>query len=82
MTCDGPGVLRLEALVAALEQSGARLVAALTSASEEELARETMVNGRQRTVADGVFGLYFHETWHAGQTELLRQLAGRGDKVI
>jgi hypothetical protein len=26
--------------------------------------------------------MYFHETYHTGQTELLRQLAGTDDKVI
>ncbi len=25
--------------------------------------------------------MYFHETYHLGQTELLRQLAGTNDKV-
>jgi hypothetical protein len=29
-----------------------------------------------------VFFLYFHETYHVGQTELLRQLAGKNDQVI
>jgi uncharacterized damage-inducible protein DinB len=34
------------------------------------------------TQADSLFFRYFHETYHVGQTELLRQLAGRNDKVI
>jgi hypothetical protein len=25
---------------------------------------------------------YFHETYHVGQTEMLRQLAGKNDQVI
>jgi hypothetical protein len=29
-----------------------------------------------------VFFQYFHETYHVGQTELLRQLAGKNDQVI
>jgi hypothetical protein len=29
-----------------------------------------------------LFFYYFHETYHVGQTELLRQLAGRDDKII
>jgi hypothetical protein len=34
------------------------------------------------TVGQRLFGLYFHQTYHIGQTELLRQLAGVNDKVI
>ena len=29
-----------------------------------------------------LFFWYFHETYHVGQTELLRQLAGKDDKII
>jgi hypothetical protein len=44
--------------------------------SEIEVGQRTMTMGRR------LFGLYFHETFHTGQTELLRQLAGTDDKVI
>jgi len=27
-------------------------------------------------------GFYFHDTYHTGQTDLLRQVAGKHDKVI
>jgi hypothetical protein len=40
------------------------------------------VDQRTTTVGQRVLGLYFHETYHVGQLELLRQLAGTGDKVI
>jgi len=29
-----------------------------------------------------IFFLYFHETYHVGQTELFRQLAGKDEKLI
>lgn len=36
----------------------------------------------ERTLGERVLGLYFHETYHTGQTEILRQLAGVDDRVI
>ena len=33
-------------------------------------------------LSERIFFLYFHETYHVGQTELLRQLTGVDDKVI
>jgi uncharacterized damage-inducible protein DinB len=77
------GVLRLEDLLARLDQAQERLSAALGRLSEADLARElTLGNNRTRTLAQQVFFLYFHETYHVGQTELLRQLTGKNDKVI
>ena len=35
----------------------------------------------QRDIKALFFG-YFHESYHVGQTELLRQLAGKNDKMI
>jgi uncharacterized damage-inducible protein DinB len=34
------------------------------------------------TTAEFLHFLLWHETYHAGQTELLRQLSGTNDKVI
>lgn len=36
----------------------------------------------QSTVADRLAGLHWHETYHTGQLELLRQLAGTNDKIV
>lgn len=33
-------------------------------------------------VGERLFGFYFHDTYHTGQTDLLRQVAGTNDKVI
>ena len=78
----GQGVLALDALLEALERAQAGIAAGLARATPEALAREARVGGRTMTVAQRVFGLYFHETYHLGQLELLRQLAGTDDKVI
>lgn len=79
---DGAGVLSLETLLAAIDQGQGRIAAALEAASAAELAREATTDGRTMPVAQRVFGLYFHDTYHIGQTEFLRQLAGTDDKVL
>lgn len=70
-------------LLAALEESQGRLAAALARASAEDLAREASAYGRStRTVEEWLFFLYFHETFHVGETSIIRQAAGTDDKVI
>jgi hypothetical protein len=83
LTGQEEGVLPLEELLARLDQSQERIAAALERTSEDDLAREmTLSNDRKATLGQRVFFLYFHETYHVGQTELLRHLAGKHDKVI
>ena len=83
LTGEEEGVLPLEELLARLDQSQERIAAALERMSEADMACEqTLSNGRKATLGQRVFFLYFHETYHVGQTELLRQLAGKHDKVI
>ena len=36
----------------------------------------------ERPVGQHVAGLHWHETYHTGQLELLRQLAGKNDAII
>jgi uncharacterized damage-inducible protein DinB len=76
-------VLPLEDLLARLDQAQEHIAAALGRLSEDDLAHElTLNNNRKRTLGQQVFFLYFHEVYHVGQTELLRQLTGKNDKVI
>ena len=82
ITADGPGVLPLEELLAVLARSQDALARALARATPEELARPLPAGERTVTVAERVFFRYFHETYHVGQTELLRQLTGVDDKII
>lgn len=78
------GVLPLQELIHRLEQSQERITAALGRMSDADMEREVEPDGTygKSTVAGRVFFLYFHETYHLGQTELLRQLAGKEDKII
>jgi len=77
ITGDGAGH-RLEKIVADLDRSQERLEAALERVSAEELAQ----GEGERSLGERLAGLYWHEAYHTGQTEYLRQLAGKNDKVV
>jgi uncharacterized damage-inducible protein DinB len=61
-----------------------RLVADLDTAQERlEVAELAHVpEGKDRSLGERLSFLYWHEAYHTGQTELLRQLAGTDDKII
>ncbi len=82
VTCDEEGILKLVMLLAALERAQEGIAAGLGRLSVEALASEIEVGDRNMTLGQRLFGLYFHETYHTGQTELLRSLTGRDEKVI
>ena len=72
LNSESPGVLQLHDLLTCLDTYQERIADGLASAAHDHPA----------DVSRKVFFLYFHETYHVGQTELLRQLAGKNDKVI
>ncbi len=83
ITGDGPGVLPLEELIATLEHSQVQLNELLMAITLEELSRQVaLFGGRARSVGEWLLFFFFHETYHTGQTEILRQAAGKDDKVI
>jgi uncharacterized damage-inducible protein DinB len=79
---DGADILRLEKMLELLERSQKGIEAGLQRITPEQLAKETRDHRGVVTIAQRLFFQYFHETYHVGQTELLRQLAGTNDKVI
>lgn len=79
---DGPGIVPLETLLASLGQSQEALATKLAAMSDEDANREVPFFSRTMPLGELLFFLYFHETYHTGQTEHLRQLAGTDDKVI
>ncbi len=79
---DGEDILKLEQLLEVLERSQKALAACLQTISAEELTREVQSFLGTTTLGQLVFYLYWHETYHTGQAEALRQLAGKGDKVL
>ncbi len=83
ITGDGPGVLALADLLAALDRTEKRLEAALAAADDASMAAE-LPSGEGRTAPRGaqvMFG-YFHDTYHTGQTDVVRQMSGKSDNVI
>ncbi|HSF81327.1 MAG TPA: hypothetical protein VLA49_08840 [Anaerolineales bacterium] len=75
-------VLQLERLLEILERGLELIAASLVALSREELTREIQVGQIKMNVGERLFGFYFHDTYHTGQTDLLRQVAGKNDKVI
>jgi hypothetical protein len=82
ITGEGPGVLRLEELLEILSRSQGALRRALDATAEVYLAEEVPTPRGMSPRSARLFFYFFHEAYHVGQTELLRQLAGRDDKLI
>lgn len=79
---DGEGVIKLERLLPMLQHSQERIAVALPRLTAEDLAKMVKDHRGEVPLGNRLFFLYFHETYHTGQTELLRQLAGTDDKII
>lgn len=67
--------------LAAIQESQKRIEAGLQQATAEQLAK-IFNEEHQQTVADRIAGLHWHETYHTGQLELLRQMADINDRII
>ena len=82
---DGHDALRLEQMAADLAMANQRLVDALkplTSADFDALGKEVIKGMTDWTVGWTLNFLIWHETYHTGQTDILRQASGMNDKVI
>lgn len=79
---EGAGVIPLEKMLDMLPRGQERIAACLAELDPEKFTTEIKVGNQMRTLGERLFFLYFHETYHVGQTEYLRQLAGKDDKVI
>ena len=82
LTHEDKGTIRLEELLEWFESGQVNISKYLEGADDTALDREVISGERKSTVAQRVFFYYFHETYHVGQTELFRQLAGKNDKII
>ncbi len=79
----GKGVLVLSELLGHLETTQKLLEAALVEETPESLQRKASYSGRpERTLAAWLLFLFYHDCYHLGQTELLRQAAGTEDKIV
>jgi hypothetical protein len=79
---DAPGVIPLEKLLEILTNQQQNIGTRLESMTDQELNRPVHGQEDTRSIMQRIFGLYFHDTYHTGQTEQLRQLTGVNDKVV
>jgi uncharacterized damage-inducible protein DinB len=78
---DADSAIPLERLLAAADQVQQRLLKTLEVVPNSLL--ETVYDPeRGHTVLDRFVFLVWHETYHVGQLEILRQLAGKDDAII
>ena len=79
---EGEEALPLDRLLGALEDSQRRLETALGEMTPRGLAHSVHTARGERPLGEYIGGRVWHETYHVGQLELLRQLAGTDDAVI
>ena len=79
---DGEGILTMEKLLDVLERSQEGIAAGLRRMGPQDLAQDAQSHLGTTTLGQLLFFRYWHESYHVGQTELLRQLAGTDDKMI
>lgn len=79
---DEPEAVPLERLLVLLDLAQERLAETLNAAGDAVLQTPVHFRGRDQALGEAIAGLAWHETYHTGQTELLRQLSGVDDKVI
>ena len=78
---NGEQCVRLERLLEILEESQQQILASLEAMSDDDL-QAIVDTEKQQTLEERISFLQFHETYHTGQLEPLRQLAGKNDSVI
>lgn len=81
----GDDAIRLEQMLADFQTAHERLVAKLGRMTPEDLAapaKEVIKNIAPQSTAEFLNFLLWHETYHVGQVDLLRQVAGKNDKII
>jgi len=76
------GILELAELLATLESAQQRIAARLAAMTQDDLATQVESFLGMTTLAQLLFYLYWHESYHVGQTETLRQLTGKDDAVL
>lgn len=67
--------LPLEKLISDLDLTQERITAALVEKSQADLMEEAETNRGLKPITQHLHGLHWHETYHTGQLELLRDLA-------
>ncbi len=77
----GGEAVKLDDLLVKLKQSQDKLLKELESISPEMLEKR-VDKDKEQTVGERIEFLQWHETYHVGQLEILRQLTGINDSII
>lgn len=79
---DGASACDLTTMVTMLDQSLDTLVQKLESLSQADLDHEAHIWRGPLPLSAAISFMLWHESYHTGQLELLRQLTGKNDHVI
>jgi hypothetical protein len=82
ITAERPEVLPVETLLSGLDAVHAALAARLAEMVPQDFEREIQQGERRFSVGWRFLFLHFHYTYHLGQLELLRQMAGHSEKIV
>ena len=82
ITGDENGVIEFERLLVMVRESASRLVESIEQLSADDLERDVKLGERVASLGQRLEFFGWHDSYHVGQTEYLRQLAGTDDKVI
>lgn len=83
ITPESKGILQLEELLEMLERSQEHLKRLLEEITDPEVARTVAFFGNtEMTVGEWLQFFFFHDAYHTGQAEIMRQAAGMDDKII
>ncbi len=72
----------LNAMLNRLDEALARVINGLNSMPSTEFERQVRIWRGPMTLLTALSFIQWHESYHSGQLELLRQLAGKNDKII
>ncbi len=82
---DDPEIVPFDKILADLKTAHERLIECVKSMTNEILDSPgvTVIEGaRDQSIYDWLAFLIWHEGYHVGQLEILRQLTGKNDKII
>jgi hypothetical protein len=78
---EGDEAVPFERLTDLLTMTQERLMAKLGQITADDFADLLAADG-DPIIGSGLIGLAWHETYHVGQTEYTRQIAGKNDRIL
>jgi hypothetical protein len=79
---DGPDVVPFDRLLDLVDASQQEIDRVIGSLTDDRVTAETLIGEKMVSLGRQIHFAYFHDTYHTGQTEILRQVAGKNDSII